>query len=279
MIDGSDDSLSAREVFGTELAARRERSGWTLVELSDRTKYDASYLQRLEKGDRLGTIYAAGVLDQVYGSGDLIKNLWRLAKKEAEQGRYRGFFDLEAEALIIQVFSVDTVPGMLQTSGYAGALLGTNTLDDEELLAKQVRFRINRQHRLTDPKPLQYRALLDEAVIRRRPQDPDVWAEQLKHLIGVAQQPNVSLQVMRFGTGLHNLMGSGLQLLGLPSGQTVAYVESSRTGRLIDEVEEVVHLRVSYDRLRDAALSPSESLDLLRATLEDHFSCLTPSQT
>lgn len=280
MIENTDDALSAREVFFTELARQRERAGLSLSELSDETNYDASYLQRLEKGDRLGSLDAACVLDRFYRTGEHLSDLWRLAKQEAKKSRYRGFLDLEAEATGIHEFSVSTVPGLLQIGGYSEEQLSAaDPLRSPELLSEQVRARLVRQDRLTGPKPLHYRALLDESVIRRPTTKPEVWTEQLEHLISAAQRPNIAIQIVPFRVGLHRLLPSSLQLLWLPSGLTVGYVESSWNGELVEEAEEVEHLRLVYDRLRDSALSPSESLAQLRAALEEHTSCRTTGQT
>ncbi|MFI0718656.1 helix-turn-helix domain-containing protein [Streptomyces sp. NPDC021224] len=272
------DGLSAREVYRAELLRLRESNGWTLAELSDRTQYDTSYLQRLEKGARLGTWEAAHVLDTAYGTGELLRGLWRLAKREAEKDPYKGFSDLEADATSIQEFSISTVPGLLQSPGYAEEILRIGPVT-AEALPGEVQARIARQDLLVGPKALNYRGLLDESVIRRPSADPKVWTEQLEHLIEVARWPNVSLHVVPFSAGLHTLLGSSLQLLWLANGQNVAYIESSRSGQLVDEIEEVERLRLSYDRLRDSALSTAETLRLLRDVLEDHTSCSTPKLT
>lgn len=274
-----DDELSPRNMLAAELRRQRERAGWTLMEVSERSNYDPSYLHRLETGARLGSHDVMVVLDRLYGTGDLLSKLWRRAKREEGQRRYQGFRDLEAEATGIQEFSVSTVPGLLQTPGYAEELLRSFGPDSEEQLADQVRDRISRQERLTGSKPLNYRALLDESVIRRRTVSPNAWAEQLERLVHAAQEPNIALHIVSHTAGLHSLLNSPLQLLWLPGGRTVAYVESSRSGQLFEEAEEVEHLRLSYDQLRDSALSPSESLELLRVTLEDHQSCTPPGQT
>jgi transcriptional regulator with XRE-family HTH domain len=279
MIGNSDDELSARVLYSAELTRLRERSGWTLAELAGRSKYDASYLQRLEKGDRLGSIDAAGALDRIYETGELLAGLWRLAKRESGPNRYQGFLDLDAEAGSIQEFSVSTVPGLLQTKSYAEAQLLTNEPDSDEWLVEQLTTRMSRQDRLTGPKPLHYRGLLDESVIRRPTQDPGVWTEQVERLVDAANRPNISLQVVPFQAGLHNLLGGSLTLLWLPSGRTVAYVEGSWSGQVVEETEEVEQLRLSYDRLRDSALSAADSLVLLRTVLEDHKSCSPQDRT
>jgi uncharacterized protein DUF5753 len=196
--------------------------------------------------------------------------MWRLAKQESGQSRYQGFMDLAAEARTMQQFSVSAVPGLLQTERYAASQLRTGRPESEELLAEQVVARMARQARLTGPKPLNYRVLLDESVIRRPTPDTDVWAEQLERLIEAGDAPNVSLQLVPFEVGLHGLLGGSLTLMWLPSGRTVAYVESSWSGHIIEETDEVEQLWLSYDHLRDTALSSSESLGLLRTVLEDH---------
>lgn len=268
--ENGDVGLSARAVFHAEVKRQRELSGWSLTELSERARYDASYLQRLEKGDRLGTVEAARILDGVYGTGEHITNLWRLAKKEAGHSRYQGFMDLSSKATSMQQFSVSTVPGLLQTMRYAEAQFRTSGLADEDLLAEQLALRMGRQERLSGAKALNYRVLLDESAIRRATSDPEVWAEQLEKLVEAAGQPNISLHIVPFAVGLHGLLGGSLTLMWLPSGRTVAYVESSRGGLIFDEIEEVEQFRLSYDQLRDAALSRPESVELLRTLLEDH---------
>ena len=82
----------------------------------------------------------------------------------------------------------------------------------------------------------------------------------------------LSIQIVPFQVGLHSLPTIVLKLLWLPSGQNLAYVESSWSGQLIEEVEDVEQLGLFYDQLRDSALSPSESLEFLRTTLEEHRS-------
>ena len=55
-------------------------------------------------------------------------------------------------------------------------------------------------------------------------------------------------------------------------GHTVAYTQSSWSGHLIDEPEDVESLRLAFDLLRDSALTPAESLTILHAALEEHTS-------
>ncbi len=262
-------------MYAEELARLRQLHGWSLVELGDLCNYEQSYLHRLETGGRLGTIEAAQALDKVYGTAHLVK-LWKLAKEESKRSRYGNFAEVEADASSIQEFCVSTVPGLLQTRGYAEDQLRAAETTSPERRADGVEARIARQEILGGDAPIDYRCLIDESVLRRPTRDPEAWTEQLEKLIEAAQQPNIAIQFVPFKAGLYRLLPSSLKLLWMPTGRTVAYVESSWSGQLIEEFEDVEQLRLSYDRLRDLALSPSESLTLLRSALEDHKSCITP---
>jgi hypothetical protein len=68
-------------------------------------------------------------------------------------------------------------------------------------------------------------------------------------------------------------------MLWLNSGRSIAYLEGSQSGQLIEDAEEAEQLRLTYDQFRDFALSPEKSLALLRTTLEDHQSCSSQPTT
>ncbi|BBB01765.1 putative DNA-binding protein [Actinacidiphila reveromycinica] len=262
-------SLSAREWYASELAYRRRQSGMSLVQLAELCLYEQSYLHRLERGQRLGTVEAAAALDRVYGTGDLLVRLWHLAKREAKERPFLGLAPLEAVAACIQEYAISAVPDLLQTRAYAEEQVRAARPGSAEQVEARVAARLTRQERLTDPDPLHYRALIDEAVLRRGARDRQTWTEQVEHLIEAAQWPDVLLHVVPFGAGPQRLPGS-LELIYFSHGRTVAYSQSSWSGHFADEPEEVEPLRLAYDVVRDAALTPVESLAFLRTVLSEH---------
>ncbi|MEW1860634.1 helix-turn-helix transcriptional regulator [Streptomyces sp. NPDC088194] len=261
--------LSARELYASELAYRRQQAGLTLMELAGLCMYEQSYLHRLERGQRLGTLEAATALDKVYGTGTLLVKLWHLAKREAKDKPFLGLAPLEADAVSVQEYAVSAVPYLLQTRAYAEEQLRTARPRSIKQLSAQVTEQLKRQDRLTGPNPVHYRALIDEAVLRRGARDPQTWTGQLEHLIDVAQQPDVSLHVVPFGTGPHHIR-SCLELIFFQDGHVVAYTQSSWSGHLVEEPEDVEPLRLAYDLLRDTALTPTDSLAFLRTVLAEH---------
>jgi hypothetical protein len=67
-------------------------------------------------------------------------------------------------------------------------------------------------------------------------------------------------------------MTGSLTLLWQKDGSAVAYKEGNGCSELAEEPDEVLRLRLSYDRLRDLALSPPDSLTFIRDVLEEHRS-------
>ncbi|WP_406451206.1 helix-turn-helix domain-containing protein [Streptomyces sp. NBC_00876] len=265
------DEESGRAALGRALRYLREKAGLSLGQLAEKTRYDKSYLYRLEVSQRLSKLAVMEDLDRFYDSGGLLVQLWKVARKEVFKDRYKEFMRLESVARIMWMYQL-AVPGLLQTEEYAREVLSASqTTDDKaELIEEQVAARMSRQELLHRSPAPQVRVILDEVALRRPTADPKVWVDQLAHLADVSHLPSVVLQVLPFTAGIHGLMGSHLWLLWERDGSSVAYVEGNGFGELIDEADKVADYRLSYDRVRDRALSPSDSMVFIRGVLEEH---------
>lgn len=260
----------ARRMYAGELEKLREEHGYSLSELATKSTLDRTHLNRLENGERLGERRNAEILDEVYGTGRHLQNLWTLARDEAYKDRYKQYMKLAQEARQMHIYAVSTIPALLQTKEYATEQLRTADLMDDEQLAEDVSLRLERQEALTrEENPLYLRAILDEAALRRPLKDPEAWRRQLEHLVEMAKLPNVTIEVLPFTAGLHYLLGGSLTLLWMPKGNCIAWQEHSTNGDLIEEASEVESLRLSYDRVRDAALKPHESIAFIRRLIEE----------
>ncbi|KOG33150.1 helix-turn-helix domain-containing protein [Streptomyces resistomycificus] len=265
---------SGRAVLGRTLRFLREKEGKSLGQLADETGYDKSYLSRLESGERLSKVTVMQDLDGYYRAGDLLVSLWRLARIDAFKDKYKKYMGLEATARIIYVYTPD-VPGLLQTEDFAREVLSEpqTTPGNAEVLEEQVAARVGRQLLLSRDSAPGVRFVIDESAFRRPSASAETWERQLTHIVAVAQWPNVAVQVLPFTAGRHDLMGRGsLTLLWQADGSAVAYTEGNTSGLLMDDPEDVLRHRLSYDRLRDLALPPSDSLTFIKDVLEEHRS-------
>ncbi|MFH9006917.1 helix-turn-helix domain-containing protein [Streptomyces afghaniensis] len=264
---------SGRAALGRTLRFLREQAGKSLGQLSEDTGYDKSYLSRLEKGERLSKRAVMEDLDSYYGSGDLLVREWREARHEVIKDKYKAFMDLEATAEIMWMFQL-RVPGLLQTEDYARAVLSglsgaQTTAGNSEEVEEQVAARMGRQELLHRQSAPSLRVILDEGAVRRPVPNPKVWADQLSHLLEAAELPNVAIQVLPFTVGVHDLMDSHLWLFWQRVGDPVAWTEGNGFGALIQDPDKVLRFRLSYDRVRDAALTPTESTAFIGRLLEE----------
>ncbi|MFF0110251.1 helix-turn-helix domain-containing protein [Streptomyces hirsutus] len=263
---------SGRVVLGRTLRFLREKEGKSLGRLADESGYDKSYLCRLESGERLSKVTVMEDLDGYYRSGDLLVSLWKLARIDAFKDKYKEYMRLEAAARVVHVYT-SNVPGLLQTEDFAREVLSgpEATGRDREAVEEQVAARLGRQLLLGKSPAPSARFVIDELAFRRPAAGPETWEGQLRHIEAVAQWPSIVIHVLPFSAGIHHLMGKGsLTLLWQKDGSSVAYTEGGSSGVLMDDPEDVLHHRLSYDRLRDLALTPSDSLTFIRDVLEEH---------
>jgi transcriptional regulator with XRE-family HTH domain len=264
---------SGRAVLGRTLKFLREKAGKSLGQLADETGYDKSYLCRLESGKRLSKVTVMEDLDAYYGCGDLLVFHWKAARLDAFKDQYKEYMKLETTARVMWVFAPG-IPGLLQTEDFArGVLSGARTTDDgDEGVEEQVAARLGRQYLLRQKPEPDVRIIMDEFALRRPAVQAQVWRDQLLHLEAAAMWPNLALQVLPFSAGAHHHMTGSLTLLWQRDASAVAYKEGNGCSRLIEDPDEVLQQRLSYDRLRDLALSPSDSLVFIRDLLEEHRS-------
>ncbi|MFJ2262476.1 helix-turn-helix domain-containing protein [Streptomyces sp. NPDC087844] len=257
-------------VLAAELARLREKSGKSLSDLAADTTYDRTYLHKLETGVKLGSPDVMEALDKAHDTGEHLVDLWELARNDVFRDKYKRFMELEQQATVRYEYAVGAVPGLLQTERYARAVLALSFPGEEQGLEEQVAARMGRQKLLHGEDVPHFRAVLDESVLRRPMRDKVAWTQQLGHLLTVADQPRVTLQVLPFSAGLHHLMGTSLTILWLPDGKSAAYTETNVNGELFEDPTEVERLKLSYDLLRDFALSPQKSVEVIQETMEDN---------
>lgn len=184
----------------------------------------------------------------------------------------RPYVGLETAAAQIRSWEPQVVFGLLQTPAYARALADVDPAFAPSDVERWVQLRITRQEVLTRAEPVTLHAVLDEAALRRAVGGPSVMREQLAHLVAAAARPNITLQVAPFATGAHSALAGPFVILSFPEGTDtdVIYVENQTGGLYLEKDHEVARYHQTFDRLQTAAASPEESLDLIRAVMEDY---------
>ncbi|MFF4398160.1 Scr1 family TA system antitoxin-like transcriptional regulator [Streptomyces sp. NPDC001480] len=269
-------------LFGARVRRLRTAAGLTQAELGERTHVVSTRITQIERASGAKpTLDLARALDAALGADDLLVELWPYVYREAFPDWSRRFMEYSERAVAIREYAAHVVPGLLQTEDYARAVLGVGrTLGSKEQLEERVALRLGRQERLGAADRPELWVVLDESVLRRPVGGLEVMREQLARLLRTSAEPHITVQVLPFDQGEHDVMGGSLTMLTMPDGSEIAYTEGAHYGQLIEDPDEARGFALTYDRLRAAALPPLMSLDMIRSVMEDnHCGAKVPSRS
>jgi len=176
------------------------------------------------------------------------------------------FIGLEQEATSFTCFSMYCVPGLVQTEDYARAVIRSVAPKMEpKILNERIEARMRRQELLDQDDHPRCRIILDEAVLRRQIGNPAVMVDQLDKLLGLERTLKVTLQVIPFDAGAYNAFDIMFTLLEFgDSGSPVIFIEGLVRNQYLERAADVARYRESAEALRDRALNPRDSVDLVQ---------------
>ncbi len=243
-----------RLVLGGQLHRLREACGITAEQAADSIRGSHSKISRMEHG-RVGFKERdVGDLLTLYGVTDSEERaaLLNLAREANTPGWWHAYSDilptwlepyvgLEAAASVIRTYQIQLVPGLLQTEGYARALIRQGSAASEEEIARRGELRVSRQEILRRPDAPQLWVVVDEGALRRPVGSREVVREQLQYLIEIADHPAVTLQILPFHAGAHSAMGGPFTILRFaePDLADVVYIEQLTGALYLDKPVEV----------------------------------------
>jgi transcriptional regulator with XRE-family HTH domain len=271
-----------RRRLGSELRRLRESQSLKLEEVAERIGLAASTLSRIETGKApTRPAYLSSMLE-LYGVDNPSQR--QVLQDMAKDGHRKGWWalwdgvlptgftiyvGLEAEAASLRVYEPQVVHGLLQTEDYARAVMSTvRRRQTPAEIDKLVSLRMQRQEVLQKAEPLDLWIILDEGVLRRMTARSAVMRAQLEHLHSASQWPNVTLQVLSFGCGLHPGLGGPFTIIEFPErfDPDVVYTEGVTGQAYIEERDREVRSRSeAFDLLRATALPPVDSARLIQS--------------
>jgi transcriptional regulator with XRE-family HTH domain len=270
--------------LGQILRQLREDKELTLKEVAEYLQRNLATVGRFEQGIYpVRKIEAAAMLD-LYGVSDerqrevilqLAGEIWQTGwwekySKDKIWGSTIDYVWLENRSFELKTFNTVTVPGLLQTRPYAESLIEiANRGSSQAEIARWVQLRIERQQVLDRDTPLRLTAVLDEGALRRLVGGPEVMAGQLRHLVAMAQRPNIEIRLLPFTTGAHASPDGPFALLKMSDPfPEVVHIESP-AGSIYLEVEDVARFAEAYDWLYTNSLDDAASVEFIAALEED----------
>ncbi|OKJ61985.1 DNA-binding protein [Streptomyces sp. CB02009] len=263
---GASDSL---RTFGAVVQALREHTGLSREEFGTLIGYSKHTVASVEQGRRMPDRDFVERAEPVLGgTGALRKAAPHLSRQAGLASWFRQWARLEATAISLYTYECRVVPGLLQTEAYARAVsLDVPPLPDPEELEQRIAARLARQELLavTRKPPTAFSFIVEQAVLERWTGGEAVTRELLDHLVGLVERNwNVEFQVMPTRRPTHAGLDGPMRLAETPENQWFAYSEGQQNGRLIADPKEISLLQQRYAKLRSQALTPEDSLSLLK---------------
>ncbi|MGW2823566.1 helix-turn-helix domain-containing protein [Streptomyces sp. NPDC001443] len=276
-------------LVGVQLAGFREDAGLSQDQAARTLGFSGAKLSRIEsgKGRRPPTEHDVRALLELYGTDAYATSvLLKLLQRAGEPGWWQRYdkrlmpewFDrlvgLQEAAATIRTFEIQYVPGLLQTPAYTRAVVerGLPNATAAEV-QRRVELRMRRAELLSRKDAPQLWAIVDESVLLRVLGSPTVMREQLAHLVEMAQRPHVTVQVVPLD--VTNASAPAIPITYLRFGgldlPDVVYLEHIRSANFLEDRDETEEYRLALDRLADEALSPRESVRLLRSTMAGRY--------
>ena len=267
-----------RIVVGSELRRMREASGLSRTAAADTIRASEAKMSRLEAGktgfrrrDVTDLLTAYGITEEstrqaILTLAEQANNPgWWHPYNDAMPDWFVTYVGLEQAAEIIRCYEAQFIPGLLQTEAYARAVIQIGQAASVDEVEQRVALRMKRQQLLDAPKPPDYWAVVDEAVLRRKVGSAQIMRDQLDHLISAGRRPDVTVQVVPFERSDAAAAGGPFTLLRFnePDLSDVVYLEQLTSALYLDKrADTEVYLKI-VDRLAAGALTPRQSAELI----------------
>ncbi|MFC0526754.1 helix-turn-helix domain-containing protein [Phytohabitans kaempferiae] len=276
-------SVRAR-YLGERMRRLREERGLTLKYIAAYLGVEFSTLARYERAEwPFRADHVTALLD-VYGVFEerqreellaLARNAWRVCAWEVAGVRdsdSAGINELpvmdhwwiQAKAEELCVYAPVLVPPLLRSRDYAEALIRFRepqmAMMKVEALVRQM---VERQQVLDDRPPIRLTVILEEAVLSRRIAGDAVTLAQWEYLFRAVDRPHVTVLVLPTKAGLHHGVDGGFTVCRMPAPYPPVALLDQLTGRAVIEADAAVRYSEVFDKLKEAAFGPGESLALV----------------
>lgn len=263
-----------RRQLAYRLAELRDRARMTQDDTVRSTGLSRSTISKIENAEQAILEKNVRLLATAYGvASPELDVLLRMARESNQRGLLVAHADVAAdfardyirlESYATEVWTLETafVAGLLQTPAYIRAVRLVSKPDaSEEELRRAVELRVERQRRLAGPGRLRLRVLLDEGVFDRIVGGTGVVAEQLQHLVEMADVPDIDLRLVPKAAGPYRGMGYSFSVLRFEPtpGMDVAYAEGLLSATYYEKPREVTAHADLFEAISAVALDPEET--------------------
>jgi transcriptional regulator with XRE-family HTH domain len=187
------------------------------------------------------------------------------------------FVGLEQGAERLRTYQTAIFHGLLHTPEYAATILRSSNADavSEERVDRLVELRTRRQDALwRDADPLHLWTVVDESVLRHIVGSREIMRAQLERVVEVVRKyEHVTLQIIPFdrdGALEANLGPFTILSFPAPNDPGIVYIEHRSSAMFLESLPDIDTHSLVFQQLSDMALSPKDSLKLLRRAADEY---------
>jgi hypothetical protein len=267
--------------LGGELQSLRVAAGMTQRQAADALSATPTKVVKMESGWVPMRDPDIAALCTLYGVSEprILAHLLELAKTDRERRKVKGWWNetptlatqveyiaMEDAAVKVRQWQMALIPGLFQTAEYTRAMgVADMSWDDIDRIEDVVAGRRKRQARLHGDAPLRIHAVIWEAAFRQLMGGPAVMARQLEHLCGLAELPNVYIQVLPFRAGGHPCIGGPFNVLSFGEDEAVdvVHMDTPRSTIWVEDADESQVFVSLFDQASRMSLSPYDSIQFI----------------
>ncbi|QWF77736.1 helix-turn-helix domain-containing protein [Amycolatopsis sp. CA-230715] len=264
--------------LGAALREARKAAGMTTRDLGEQVGKHHTAVSRWESGKVAPSPNdTAAVLGILGVTGEERDRLVDLARDAADPNwvapgvlrHLAALTEYERTAKLIVNVQPLLVPGMLQTSDYARAIMVAAGAERGEA-EQRVLYRMGRRDAITRHNPVPFHAIIGEAALRYPPCPRSVMVEQLRQLTRLAELETITVQALPLSVGYSPALEGPFVYIEPEIGQPIVQLEHYRSATTLTDARDVADYRAAADTLRREAMSPAATTGLI-AELADEM--------
>jgi transcriptional regulator with XRE-family HTH domain len=270
----SSSAQAAPEAVARQLRGLRKEAGLTVVQLADACGWHYSKTSRIENAltgpsvpDIRRWCAATGAEDraqELVAQSIHAESMYRQWRDQVRAG-LRHVQDSRVQAFratrVHRLYSSGLVPGLLQSEGYARAVLGiasaVHGLPPEDV-AEAARARVDRS-RIVNESGRRFVVVVEESVLHHQVADVDAMGAQLGYLLTAGALPAVSLGIIPLGERRSHWPEETFHMYDSDR-VTVELVSAEIT---VTQPAEVAQYAAAFDRLRSMAVYGADARALV----------------
>ncbi len=199
-------------------------------------------------------------------ASDTSGNAWLAVTLPEQRAQLAALLDFEQMATHITSVAPLLIPGLLQSGGYARAVMRAAGVPHDEIETR-VAVRMGRRDILLRAEPTNLLAVIGESVLRRPIGGSRVLAEQLDHLIKMAGLPNVTVRVTPDDADWHPAL-YGPFLLLTNSTTSLVHMENQRSGLFLNDEADLAAYTSAVEETLSVALDAEQTAALISREAE-----------